>query len=321
MRYKLIPYQLQFKQTFKIAHTSREYTDNCYLVVRKGGSTGVGEAVYPPYVNEDRTSLIALSKQLDSLTDFKKEGIKSFLAVSFEKFKDAPASFCALDTALIDWWCNKNGKSIIDFFSVDLEPVNWETSFTIGISTYHDFIEKIKSASQFKMIKLKVNESLAHETVKAYSKHSVRPFMVDANQGFGGVENALKFASYLQEAGCLYLEQPFIKSENEKVTELKKSVNIPIIADESFQRYDDLEHIVKYYDGVNLKLMKCGGLSQGYKIILRAKELGLKVVLGCMSGSRVAIDHAEAFAPYVDWVDLDGKYLIKNNPSNEFLLN
>jgi L-alanine-DL-glutamate epimerase-like enolase superfamily enzyme len=130
----------------------------------------------------------------------------------------------------------------------------------------------------------------------------------------------------LADKGVWYLEQPFHKEDFESHAWLKARSPIPIIADESFQNYADLEKIVKSFDGINLKVMKCGGLAEGVECLKRAKEMELKSIIGCMSESSVAIDASMQIAPLADWVDLDGNLLITNdlfgnkNNSNESII-
>ena len=319
MNYKLIPYQLKFKHPFRISHTIRAFTDNCYLIVLQGGSVGIGEAVYPPYVLDGVDELISVSKSLDQLHDFSCEAIIKCLEKNFIRHIHTPASFAALDMALVNWWCANNESTIAQFLNLPPKEGNWETSFTLGISSEVEFRKKLLETEPFTYVKLKVNEKQSFEIVNRFKKNSRKPFVVDANQGFTDKNKAKKFCDFLELEGVAYLEQPFFKEDLDNHNWLRQNTNLPIIADESFQSYEDLEKIAQNFDGINLKLMKCGGGVQAYKIIKRARELKLKIVLGCMSGSHIAIQYAENLAHLVDWVDLDGKFLIENNPSADFL--
>jgi len=195
-----------------------------------------------------------------------------------------------------------------------------DTSFTLGISDFQTMKKKIDENIDFSYYKLKINQNHFHEMIDNYTQLSFKPYVVDANQGFKDLRSAQKACKLLETDEVAYFEQPFHQSELLLHKQLKEMVNIPIIADESFQKLSDLDKIVSYFDGVNIKLMKCGGLVQASKIIKKANTLNLKTVIGCMSGSSIAINSAHHVSHLVDWVDLDGPFLITNDPSTNFLL-
>ena len=138
--------------------------------------------------------------------------------------------------------------------------------------------------------------------------------MVDANQGFTNREKALYWATELSKKRVAYFEQPFDKEDFESHKWLKNQVSMPIIADESFQRITDIEKAFKSFDGINVKIIKTGGVLEAKECLMKAKLLKLKTVLGCMSGSSVSINSAKSLSALADFVDLDGVYLIKNDP-------
>jgi L-alanine-DL-glutamate epimerase-like enolase superfamily enzyme len=185
---------------------------------------------------------------------------------------------------------------------------------------------KIADNPTMNYYKLKVNQSEVYRIIDTFERFSEKPFTIDANQGFTDRNEALKLSYKLADKGVWYLEQPFHKEDFESHAWLKARSPIPIIADESFQNYADLEKIVKSFDGINLKVMKCGGLAEGVDCLKRAKEMELKSIIGCMSESSVAINASMQIAPLADWVDLDGNLLITNdlfgdtNTSNESII-
>jgi L-Ala-D/L-Glu epimerase len=124
---------------------------------------------------------------------------------------------------------------------------------------------------------------------------------------------ALDMISWLADQNIIFVEQPLLKEKIEDTGWLTERSCLPIIADEAVQELSDLEKIKDIYSGVNIKLMKAGGIRQAYKMMQRAKELNLKIMLGCMTETSCAITAASHLAPLADWVDLDGAELISND--------
>lgn len=201
--------------------------------------------------------------------------------------------------------------SIGDLYKIKGTPK--ATSFTIGISENEEMRKKINENLDKNYFKLKVSESEISRIITTFMETTDHPFTIDANQGFTERQKALKWSFKLADLGVDYMEQPFHKDDLESHAWLKKQSPIPIIADESFQTYSDLEKTYKYFDGVNLKLMKCGGVYEGWKCLNRAQEMELKTIIGCMSESTIACNAALHLAPLADWTDLDGPLLITND--------
>ena len=174
--------------------------------------------------------------------------------------------------------------------------------------------------NNFEYIKLKVDQDNIERIINHYSKTSSKPFVVDANQGFTDKNIALEWTHKLLERHVAYLEQPFDKDDLESHEWLKERSPIPIIADESFQSISDLKKVQDAFDGINIKLMKCGGIFNAFNCFQEAKSLELKTVLGCMSESSIAIDAAWNLAPLANWVDLDGPFLITNDTKDPAFL-
>jgi L-Ala-D/L-Glu epimerase len=320
MKLKLIPYQLFFKYPFKIAHTKRDFTENLYLVLQDKNNFGVGEAIFPPYQPERWGSMVKLlDKYSDEINQLSKENFVVFLETLYKDNLDTPACVAAIDMALFGFFYGKKSE-LCSFFGVE-HKLLFESSYTIGISTPNDFEKKIKELeSSTAYYKLKIDEYNFEWILDLYPKITDKKFVLDANQGFLTFSKAVKCADIAASLGVQYLEQPFVKTNLEWHLQLKKLNILPIIADESFQNFNDLHIISPFFDGINIKLMKCGGLLQAIKSIKEAKKLELKTVLGCMSDSIIGIGHAQKIAHLTTWVDLDGHLLNKNNPSIDFLL-
>jgi L-alanine-DL-glutamate epimerase-like enolase superfamily enzyme len=142
-----------------------------------------------------------------------------------------------------------------------------------------------------------------------------KPIRVDVNQGWKDRNFALRQIEWLAQHNVQFVEQPMPKEQVDDQAWLRGKSPLPIIGDESVQRLPDVRKAYGVYDGINIKLMKSTGLREAHKMILLAKSLGMKVMLGCMTETSCAISAAAQLSPLVDWADLDGALLIKNDLS------
>ncbi len=321
LSFEYFPYRLNFKYPFRLSHSERTGTDNVYLLVKDGESFGWGECVFIPYYPETLSTFENIVSNL-KLPSYLPD-IKAF--IDSLKNKHPHSNFCiaAIDVALHNLKASKTGVSITDQYGITGGIK--KTSFTIGISTEQEMEKKLFENNELDYYKLKVSQFEIERIVSTFTKLTDKHFTIDANQGFTDRNEALKWSYKLADQGVWYMEQPFHKDDFESHAWLKAKSPIPILADESFQNYADLERIQKSFDGVNLKLMKCGGIAQGVACLKRVHEMGLKSIIGCMSESSVIINASKEIAPLADWVDLDGNLLITNDiftsqKSNEELI-
>jgi L-alanine-DL-glutamate epimerase-like enolase superfamily enzyme len=219
----------------------------------------------------------------------------------------------AFDMALYDLSGKISERRILDVYG-NSDSRSIPTSFTIGIDSLDNMMREAAAAKEFHALKIKLNGKSDLEVVTALSSLSNQRIYVDANQAWDDIVYALEVASEFESLRVDFIEQPFRLGKWDDVGRLKEHTSIPIIADEDFQTMKDLEKISAVYNGINIKLMKCGGLSQAMLILQKARERGLKILLGCMSESSVAISAAAQIARLADWCDLDGNLMIKNDP-------
>lgn len=313
MQFQYFPYQLQFKHPFKIAHTLRTHTSVVYLKLIEGNIEAWGEAAFPPYVTENKDTFLKFIdavKLPNTVTDL--QNLHQYLQNVFLEFPNDIFSICALDIALHNLLATKLNTSVKTLYNIP--NVTKSTSITIGICDKEEMVKKIEEAKDAEYFKLKVNEAEAFTIVKNFRNITNKPFVVDANQGFTTKAIALKFAHFLQELNVDYLEQPFNKLDLDTHKWLKQNCSIPLIADESFQRLADLDKVAQCFSGINVKLMKSGGIMEGQMSLQKAKSMGLITMLGCMSESSVAVNAANELVALADFVDLDGPFLIQNDP-------
>lgn len=310
MNFKIHPHKLLFKHPFKLAHTTRNHTLGAYLEIVNGNTKGQGEIVFPPYYPETLNSFKDYMRNISLPTSLNKKNLPEYLNHLGQNDAENKFSLAALDIALHNLLVNSEEKvTVPEIYHISGESK--PSSFTLGISSTEEMKLKLEDAKNFEYIKLKVDEQNMERIITAFQKLSNKAFVVDANQGFISKESALEWCIELHKLGVDYLEQPFHKDDLKSHQWLSERSPIPIIADESFQTQGDIEKLKHVFSGVNIKLMKCGGILPAYNCFQDAKKQKLLTILGCMSESSVAVEAASHLSPMADWVDLDGPFLLK----------
>jgi L-alanine-DL-glutamate epimerase-like enolase superfamily enzyme len=307
------PFELELNHPFTIAKFSRTSTPLMLLQIAHEGCIGYGEASMVPYMGESQQSAIDFLNKVD-VRQFKYPfdfaGIINYLD---NIALGNPAIKAAIDVALHDLEGKMDQQPCWKLLGSDPAkmPV---TSFTIGIDRPAVLLEKLKDAKDCKIIKVKLGRGGDKELINTIRSVTDAPLYVDANQGWTDRQQSLDLTYWLQEQGVLLIEQPMLKSDLDGNAWLTEHSPIPIIGDEAVQRLPDVEKAKGVYLGINIKLMKSAGMYEAHQMILKAKELGLKVLIGCMSETSCATLAAAALAPQCDWADLDGPLLTSNNP-------
>lgn len=307
------PFELELKHPFTIAKFSRTSTPLILLQIKHEGYTGYGEASMVPYMGESHQSATDFLNKVD-VAQFKYpfdfEAIINYLD---SIVTGQPAVKAAIDIALHDL----DGKIRQQpcWQTIGSDPSKMPvTSFTVGIDTPEVIIKKVKEAEGCKVIKVKLGRDSDKELIQTIRSVTNVPLYVDANQGWTDRKQSLDMTHWLHEQGVLLIEQPMLKTDLEGNAWLTEHSPIPIIGDEAVQRLPDVEKAKGIYHGINVKLMKSAGMYEAHQMILKAKELGLKILIGCMSETSCATLAAAALAPQCDWADLDGPLLTSNNP-------
>jgi L-alanine-DL-glutamate epimerase-like enolase superfamily enzyme len=188
------------------------------------------------------------------------------------------------------------------------------TTFTIGIDTPEVVREKtLECADRFNILKVKVGTASDKEMIETIRSVTDLPIAVDANQGWSDRFKALDMIYWLRDHGVVMVEQPLSVSRIDDLAWLRERSPLPIFGDESVQGLADVQRAVGVFDGINIKLMKCGGLRAAHKMVDLARGLRLKVMLGCMTETSCAVSAAAQLSPAVDFADLDGNLLISND--------
>lgn len=306
-------FHLALKYPFTIANFSRTATPLMLLEISHKGFIGYGEASMVPYMGESPESAVAFIKKVDPSNFVYPFDFAEIIQYLDHVSPGNPAVKAAIDIALHDLAGKMENKPCYRFFDSDpsLMPL---TTCTIGIDRPDVIIQKVKEAAAFKILKVKLGRDKDRELIATIRSVTDVPLYVDANQGWTDRDQSLEMAFWLQEQGVVLIEQPMVKTDIDGNAWLTERSPLPIIADEAVQRLPDVEKAKGVYHGINVKLMKSAGMYEGHQMILKAREMGLKVFIGCMSETSCATLAGAALAPLCDWSDLDGPFLTSNNP-------
>jgi L-alanine-DL-glutamate epimerase-like enolase superfamily enzyme len=313
MQASYLSYQLNLKHPFAIAKFSRTSTPLVLLKLVYEGFSGYGEASMVPYMGESYESAINFLNKVDwnhFHAPFNFSEINHYLD---EIDTGNPAVKAAIDIALNDLNGKLQDKPCFKLYGADPAKMPL-TSYTIGIDSPEVIREKIKDANDFKILKIKLGRDNDRELITTIRSMSNLPLFVDANQGWTDRKLAIDMIYWLHEQGAVLIEQPMDKNDLDGNAWITSRSPIPIIADEAVQRLHDLEKIKGAYHGINVKLMKSAGMYEAHQMILKARSLDMKVLIGCMSETSCATQAGMALAPLCNWADLDGPWLINNNP-------
>ena len=313
MKLKFKPYTLELKHTFTISANSRTTTPVVLTEIEHEGFVGYGEASMPPYLGESHQSVTSFLSKVN-LNHFKDPfALDEILAYVDEVDDKNTAAKASIDIALHDLCGKIVNKPIYKLWGYNKETTP-DTTFTIGIDSDEMMKKKVKEAEEYNILKIKLGSQDDKKLIQTIREVTDKPLAVDANQGWTDKKFALDFIFWLKENNIVMIEQPLPKEQYDDMAWLTENSPLPTFADEGIQRLKDIKGILGLYTGINIKLMKCTGLREAHKMLILAKSLGMKVMIGCMTETSCAISAASQLSPAVDWADLDGNLLIKNDP-------
>ena len=313
MRLTFKHYTLELKNVFTIAVSSRSTTPVILTEIEHEGVVGHGEASMPPYLGESQETAAAFLSKVDLSrfsNPFEMEDILSSVDSIEEK---NPAAKASIDIALYDLVGKLLNKPWYAIWGFDKDKTPY-TDFTMGIDTPEVVKQKVKDAEAFKILKVKLGRDDDKETIEAIRSITDKPLRVDVNQGWKDKHFALDMIDWLNERNVELIEQPMPKEQIDDIAWLTEHSPLPVIGDESVQRLPDVIKAHGVFSGINIKLMKCTGMREAYKMILLARSLGMKIMIGSMTETSCGVSAASQLSTMVDWADLDGNLLIKNDP-------
>lgn len=307
------PYELKLKHVFTVSSFSRSTTPDVQVRIDYDGYTGYGEASMPPYIGQTVGSVCSFLKKVD-LEQFPDPFCIDDILTYIDSLSDGDsAAKAAVDIALHDLVGKIIGAPWHRMLGLNPEKTP-NTTYTIGIDT--DEMVKLKTrevAGQFKILKVKLGTPRDREMIRAIREVSDLPIAVDVNQGWKNKKKALDEIFWLKEQGIVMVEQPMPKEMLDANAWLTERSPLPTFADEAIQRLKDIPAIKGAYTGINIKLMKCTGMREAWKMMNYARAEGMKVMIGCMTETSCAIAAAAQLSPAVDFADLDGNLLIAND--------
>jgi L-Ala-D/L-Glu epimerase len=306
--------RLNLKHTWTTVMSSSTFRDTLHVHLTSQGVTGTGEGAPIPRYNE---SAVEGKKLVESLAPMLAAAdlfqFAKILDGIFKKVEGNWAAKAAIDIALMDWVGKRLGVPLYKYFGLDAKDAPL-TTFSIGIDTPEMTRKKIEEAASYPVLKIKVGldtDEATMETVRAATK---KPLRVDANEGWKDKDEAVRKINWLEKMGVEFIEQPMPAHMIEEAKYVRGKVHMPIIADEACLHPRDIPKLAEAFDGINIKIDKCGGMLEAFRMIQIARSLGMKVMMGCMISSSVAVTAAAHLSPLIDYADLDGNLLISNDP-------
>lgn len=313
MKMRFFPYELKLKHVFTVATYSRTTTPDVQVEIEYDGVTGYGEASMPPYLGQTVDSVMTFLKKVDLEQFDDPFRLEDILAYVDSLSPGDTAAKAAVDIALHDLVGKLLGAPWYKLWGLDKNKAP-STTYTIGIDTPGVVREKTREvAGQFNILKVKLGRDNDKEMIETIRSVSDLPIAVDANQGWTDRQYALDMIHWLKEQGIVMVEQPMPKTQLDDIAWVTQQSPLPIFADESLQRLSDVAGLKGAFTGINIKLMKCTGMREAWKMVTLARALGMRVMVGCMTETSCACSAAAQFSPAVDFADLDGNLLIAND--------
>ena len=318
MTLRYFPYELQLRHTFTVATSSRTTTQGVQVEIEYEGLVGYGEASMPPYLQKELGTLESVQAFLKRVQDIIGEfddpfKLEEILARIDSMSESDAAAKAAVDIALHDLVGKMLGAPWYKIWGFDAAKAP-STTFTIGIDTPDVVRAKTKEcADKFNILKVKLGRDNDKEMIETIRSVTNLPIAIDANQGWKDKKYALDMIHWLNERGIVMIEQPMPKTQIDDIAWITEHSPLPVFADESIQRLKDVAAQKGIFSGINIKLMKCTGMREAWKMLNLARAMDMKVMIGCMTETSCACSAAAQLSPAVDFADLDGNLLIAND--------
>jgi len=312
MRIDAKPIELKLTTPFRISRSVQNTSPNAIVQIEHGQYTGYGEASPAEYYGESVETVLACIALFAGNLGDDPFVIDDIMCRLDKIIRLNPAAKAAVNMALYDLVGKLLGVPLYKLLGLNPKHTP-HTSFTIGIDTPTEMAKKALVAKDFPILKIKVGTRHDLDNLKAIRDVSSATIRVDANTGWTPKE-AIRMINALAPYNIEFVEQPIPADDLAGLKLIRDNVPLPIIADESCVIVGDIPRIAGCVDGINIKLMKCGGIHQALKMIHVARAHNLRIMIGCMIESSLAITAAAHLTPLVDYADLDGNLLIDNDP-------
>lgn len=315
MKLRLHAYDLPLRHTFTISRESITSQPTLIVELEHGGHRGYGEATaneYYGFTIESMAQAVAAAQgEIAAAADALVLDPAEFWDQLASRLKDNPFAQCAVDQAAYDLWGKLRGQKVHEAWGLKTDRIP-ASNYTLGIDKIDVMVAKLAEFPDWPIYKIKLGTDRDIEIVRELRKHTSATFRVDANCGWTA-EQTIANAPILKDLGVEFIEQPLPADRWDDYRRLHLESALPIISDESCIVERDVEKCAGLFHGINIKLVKCGGLTPARRMIARARQLGLKVMVGCMTESTVGISAIAQLLPLLDYVDMDGAVLLAHN--------
>ena len=319
MKVSFATYRIHCTHPFGISRSSHSYYDIVYVYLEGEGITGRGEAAPSGRYDEFTDDILSVLKSGISLPESMTDPV-AFSDIVFPQCKSIKALEVAFSMAILDWWCQMQAMPLYQYLGAD-PSIAPKTSYTISIGDPDLIPEKVQEGMPYAILKVKLGIGLSEDKamMNAIREHTDKLIRVDANEGWD-LSTGIEMCRWLADQNVEFVEQPFKSTNLTDTAELRSKSPLPLIADENSLYSGDIPGIEGVFDGINIKLMKCGSIFEAQKMIQMARERNMQIMLGCMIESSVGITAAAHLSPLVDYADLDGNLLINNDPYSGVLV-
>lgn len=315
MNIKFYPFQLHLRHTFTISRESHDIQPSLIVGLEDNEITGYGEATANTYYGVTVENMMQkIDSQRAILENYVWQTPEQFEALLQQVFPNDPFIRCALDIAANDLYAKKLRKPLYEVFGLSIDKPLPLTNYTIGIDTIDKMIAKMEEVP-WPIYKIKLGTERDIQIVRALRQRTNAIFRVDANCAWS-VQQTIAYAKELKSLGVEFIEQPLPAEQIESMSEVYEQSALPLAADESCRTEDDVVRCASRFHIINIKLVKCGGLTPARRMIAQARQLGMQVMMGCMTESSVGISAIGHVLPMLDYVDMDGALLLANDPAD-----
>lgn len=312
MELKIHEFDLPLRHTFTIARGSLDIQKTLIVELRQSGVSGFGESTTNEYYGATFESMAdSLEHVRSAIAKHHLEDPEVFWQLLNDELSGDPFAQCALDQAAYDLWGKIRGKPVYQLLGLTLKGLP-PSNYTIGIDDVDVMVAKLREYPGWPVYKIKLGTSNDLEIVRRLRQETEATFRVDANCGWTADET-IHNAAELATLGVEFIEQPLPADQWDQMQRVFQESILPVVADESCQIEADVARCHRHFHGINIKLVKCGGMTPARRMIEHAKRLGIKVMVGCMTESSVGISAIAQLLPLLDYVDMDGAVLLAND--------
>ncbi len=314
VKINIYPITLYLKEAFTISRDS--YSERRAIIVElsAAGKTGYGEASEHSYYGIDRDAMLRLANTIfPAVERYSFDNPTNFWRYLKPHVGQNPFLQCAIDNAAHDLYGKICNQPCHQQWGLRTNDDLIKTNYTLSIDSIDKMVEKLK-ATNFDIYKIKLGTSDDMAILRALRQYTDAVFRIDANCAWTA-DDTIRFSQEMKDLGVEFIEQPLQADDWEGMKEVYEKSALPVIADEACAGEDMINQCAKHFHGINIKLMKCGGLTPALRMIDHAKTLGLKIMVGCMVESSVGCSAIAQLLPLLDYVDMDGPLLLADDPA------